>query len=99
MIIHSGRKINNNHRSIILEYADGGNLLEYIQFLKETFTMISEREALMIFFQLLKGLHALHKKKIMHRDLKVKFIYFYHLVGKHILNSGQESKNWRFEHG
>lgn len=50
MIIHSGRIIKYNHRSIIIEYADGGTLLEYIQFLKDNYTMISEREALMIFF-------------------------------------------------
>jgi serine/threonine protein kinase len=57
--------------SLILEYADGGNLQEYVEFLKLNNMLINEREALMIVVQIVKGLRALHKKKIIHRDLKV----------------------------
>jgi len=58
--------------SLILEYADGGNLQEYVEFLESKNMLMGEREALMIFIQIVKGLYALHKKKIIHRDLKVK---------------------------
>ena len=44
---------------------------EYVEFLKLNNMLINEREALMIVVQIVKGLRALHKKKIIHRDLKV----------------------------
>lgn len=46
--------------SIILEYADGGNLQEYIEFLENNNMLMSEKEALLIFVQIVKGLKALH---------------------------------------
>ncbi|CDW76875.1 protein kinase domain containing protein [Stylonychia lemnae] len=52
------------------EYADGGNLQEYIEYLEESNKLMPEDEALHIFVQIVKGLSALHSLKIIHRDLK-----------------------------
>ena len=60
----------NTPSSLILEYADGGTLLEYINFMKSEQKM-PEEEVLTIFYQIVKGLKAVHRKKVIHRDLKV----------------------------
>ena len=55
---------------IVMEYADGGDLQSKINKLKNTRTFMSEGEIWNIFFQLVTGLNALHKAKIVHRDIK-----------------------------
>jgi serine/threonine protein kinase len=52
----------NKINSIIMEYADGGNLLEYVEYLKETNTMMSEREALLIFLQIMDSILLIQTK-------------------------------------
>ena len=72
MITHYGKSLNfADPCSIILEHADGGNLQEYIEFIEDNGGIMGENEVLLIFIQIVKGLSALHKKKIIHRDLKV----------------------------
>ena len=51
---------------LIMEYADGGELFEYIV----SHGKIKETQACRIFHQLLTGLEYLHKMGICHRDLK-----------------------------
>jgi serine/threonine protein kinase len=53
---------------IIMEFADGGNLLDYIQKQK---TFLAESDIWDIFVQILLAVHHMHNKGIMHRDLKV----------------------------
>ena len=57
---------NSSSISLVLDYAEGGNLLERIQ--KQG--RFSESEAASFIFNLLKGLEYLHSLKITHRDLK-----------------------------
>jgi serine/threonine protein kinase len=52
---------------LCLEFADNGNLFHYLRN-KRKFT---ENEAFIYFFQTCLGIDFLHKKKIIHRDLKV----------------------------
>ena len=53
-----------------MEYADGGDLQSKINKLKVTRTHMKEAEIWSIFFQMVTGLNALHKNKIVHRDIK-----------------------------
>ena len=56
--------------NIVMEYADGGDLLQKIQKCKQSRTQISEADCWSYFVQLLKGLQTLHDLKIVHRDIK-----------------------------
>ena len=52
---------------IMLEYGAGGELFDYILAQK----CLQEREACRLFAQLVSGVSYLHRKKIIHRDLKL----------------------------
>ena len=51
---------------LIMEYAEGGELFDYI--VKKG--RLPEKEAAFLYFQIIEGLELLHSKKIAHRDLK-----------------------------
>ena len=51
---------------IVMEYATGGELFNYIV-LKEK---LSEKETSFFFFQIIQGVRKIHEKKICHRDIK-----------------------------
>jgi len=55
---------------IVMEYADGGDLQTKINTAKRTMRYMKEEEIWSIFYQMVNGLCALHKKKIVHRDIK-----------------------------
>ena len=55
---------------IVMEYANGGDLQTKINQLKRTMRYMKEEDIWSIFYQMVNGLHALHKKKIVHRDIK-----------------------------
>ena len=55
------------HYFIIMEYCEGGDLLEYILHK----TRLSEQESQKIFRQLINTLFYLHSQKISHRDIKI----------------------------
>ena len=60
----------NKTLNIILEYADDGDLQSKIISKKKYGCFFEEKTIWSIFIQMVKGLNELHKKKIIHRDLK-----------------------------
>ena len=60
----------NQTLNIILEYADDGDLQTKIISKKKFGCFFEEKTIWSIFIQMVKGLNELHKKKIIHRDLK-----------------------------
>ena len=72
---------NNYHNSItypeefmVLEYAEYGSLHELIQFTKS----FTETTAFAIFNQILQGVHQIHKKGVVHMDIKENNILITH---------------------
>ena len=59
-----------NTLSIVMEYADNGDLYQKIIQHKKTAKFFEEIDIWKIFIQLVKGLKSLHDLKILHRDLK-----------------------------
>lgn len=57
--------------SIIMEYADNGDLLNLIKNSREEGVYLKEDVIWTIFIQILRGVSALHNLDIIHRDLKV----------------------------
>lgn len=54
---------------LVMEYCDMGNLFTIQN--KNTSRVFTLEEALNIFNQIIKGVDAIHKSKIVHRDLKL----------------------------
>ena len=65
----------NNHLNIVMEYCNGGDLGEYLESKKEKNEKISEDLVWLIFIKITLGLAAIHKLKILHRDLKTLNIF------------------------
>ena len=59
-----------NTLSMVMEYADGGDLYQKIKENRKTQRLFEESDIWRIFIQLVKGLKALHELNILHRDLK-----------------------------
>ena len=62
---------------IVMELADDGDVFQKIVQHKKDKTYIKERQIWQIFIQTVRGLAAMHKIKIMHRDLKSANIFVY----------------------
>lgn len=61
---------------IVMEYADGGDLLEKITSIKSgKSNRLSEKTVWSILIQMVHGLEALHELKIIHRDIKCANIF------------------------
>lgn len=56
--------------SIVMEYADGGDLQQLVNKHKDAGTFMGEDEALGYFVQICLGLKHIHDKSIVHRDIK-----------------------------
>ncbi|PKY58207.1 kinase-like protein [Rhizophagus irregularis] len=57
---------NTKDHMIIMQYADGGNLYEYLQY---NFINITWEDKLTIILEISRGVDCIHKEKFIHRDL------------------------------
>ncbi|KRT84749.1 protein kinase [Oryctes borbonicus] len=65
----------NNRFSIVMEYASGGNLHDFLRGRRFSNDYLHPNLALNIIGQVLLGLNHLHSKKVVHRDLKTENIF------------------------
>ena len=61
--------------NMVLEYINGGDLSMKIKEAKQRRLLFKEKTIWFIFIQILEGINYLHKKNIIHRDLKTSVIY------------------------
>ena len=65
----------NNNIYLILEYANGGNLYEYLNYYKKTHhSPLSEHIVQFLVRQIAKGIEYMHKQNVTHRDIKLENI-------------------------
>ena len=65
----------NNNLNIVMEYCDGGDLYQFIEEKKKAKYLLSENIIWELFIKMILGLSSIHKKKILHRDLKSQNIF------------------------
>ena len=61
---------------LFMEYAEGGNLSEKLERIKNNRTKFREKRLITIFYQLCQAVKYCHDNKIIHRDLKASNIFF-----------------------
>merc|ERR1712156_1119470 len=64
-----------NTLNVVMEFADGGDLLMKINNHKKLNTNFTEKEVWHFYIQIVRGLKALHDLKICHRDIKCANIF------------------------
>jgi serine/threonine protein kinase len=62
---------------LVMEYADNGDVFQKICTYQKRETYIKEKKIWYIFIQIVRGLKALHDRKILHRDMKSANIFLY----------------------
>ncbi len=65
----------NKAMAIVMEYAAGGNLFEYLEERAEKGSFLSEEEIGHLFGQLVLPLQLVHSRHVLHRDLKTQNIF------------------------
>ena len=56
----------NNYYCLVMEYADGGDLREYLE---KNFSSFDWNKKYQLAIDITNGIHYLHNEKILHRDL------------------------------
>ena len=76
MHFNTGVKNADTHMVLVLEYAGGGDLRDYLKrrTVDSRFGVITEEEACHMYSSIVSGVAYCHKKKIIHRDLKLENI-------------------------
>lgn len=74
------------HLAIFMEYCEQGDMHTYLQDAKKSGKMPGEPKVLEWFVQIVLALHALHTRKILHRDLKTPNIFLTGSKVQHALN-------------
>ena len=74
-----------NYYNIVTNFCEGGDIYKQIQLHKEKNVYFSEEQILKWMIQLLLGLSYIHKKKIIHRDIKPQNIF---IINKHLICIG-----------
>ena len=64
-----------NNLNIVMEYCNGGDLFQFLEEKKKTKHLLSENLIWELFIKMILGLSAIHKMKILHRDLKSQNIF------------------------
>ena len=64
-----------NSLCIVLEFADGGDLMQKVDNHKKRGTTFPERQVWDYLVQMLQGIHSLHQSGIVHRDLKAANVF------------------------
>jgi len=67
IVKYHGCYLKENNLMIVMEYCDGGSILDIMQMCQRT---LSENQIAAIMYQIVEGLVYLHTNKILHRDIK-----------------------------
>ena len=67
---YHGSFIDEGYLNIVLDYCDGGDLEQQVKLAKKRGRSFSEGQIIDWFLQILSGLHYVHRRRILHRDLK-----------------------------
>jgi len=67
IVQYCGAYLKENYLMIVMEYCDGGSVLDVMQVCNKPLT---ERQISAVCSHALKGLHHMHSNKILHRDIK-----------------------------
>ena len=82
----------NNFLNIVMEYCDGGDLYQYMEEKKKSVKLLKENIIWELFIKMILGLSSIHKKKILHRDLKAQNIFLTKNLGVKIGDLGVAKK-------
>ena len=81
-----------NNLNIVMEYCDGGDLYQFLEEKKKKKIILKEDLIWELFIKMILGLSSIHKKKILHRDLKSQNIFLTKNLGVKIGDLGVAKK-------